>query len=424
MHGPLVVADGGAQLATSPHYLIITHSVLVDHDLKIENNHRRADYGAFFNGELPPDYLRRGKNGAIYSVHAPGLPVLLLPAYAIGESRGAIVMMCLLGALAALAVFDVATLLGGPTIGLVTWISVCLTVPWMPFSWSLFPEMAAAAVVAWAVRWLVDRTREDFAVRRRRPSKDRARHDSGASAFWPWTAGRRSAAALPATKPWLRTAFVVVPAAQRLPAPRAWLCRSSFRLPGCTPSSSCCGSLAAFLLLRLRSGLWDAAAFSCPSSCRRRLDSDFSYVVYGTPDPTAPYGASADRVRFANLPRSLLGLLLDQKFGLPCTAPCTRRRSGGVVPAPRSRPAGSGARAPADGPVFVVSTSRYHMWWGGTKAPARFLVPVLPLVAPMIARALARDRGATDAATRTVAVSARLLVAALGCLAPALAAVQ
>ena len=139
-----------------PHYLIITHSVLVDHDLKIENNHRRADYAAFFNGELPPDYLRRGKNGAIYSIHAPGLPVLLLPAYAIGGVRGAVVMMCLLGALAAVAVFDVAALLGGPMIALVTWISVCLTVPWMPFSWSLFPEMAAATIVAWAVRWLAE----------------------------------------------------------------------------------------------------------------------------------------------------------------------------------------------------------------------------------------------------------------------------
>ena len=85
--------------------------------MKIENNHRRADYGAFFNGELPPDYLRRGKNGAIYSIHAPGLPILLLPAYAIGGVRAAIVMMCLFGALAAVAVFDVAALLGGPTIG-------------------------------------------------------------------------------------------------------------------------------------------------------------------------------------------------------------------------------------------------------------------------------------------------------------------
>src|SRR5262249_1681054 len=30
-----------------PHYLVITHSVLVDHDLQIENNHTRGDYRAF-----------------------------------------------------------------------------------------------------------------------------------------------------------------------------------------------------------------------------------------------------------------------------------------------------------------------------------------------------------------------------------------
>ena len=39
----------------------------------------------------------------------------------------------------------------------------------------------------------------------------------------------------------------------------------------------------------------------------------FFYIVYGTPDPTVPYGASADfAVRLSNLPRSLLGLLADQ----------------------------------------------------------------------------------------------------------------
>ena len=33
-----------------PHYLVITHSLLVDHDLKIENNHARGDYRHFSAG--------------------------------------------------------------------------------------------------------------------------------------------------------------------------------------------------------------------------------------------------------------------------------------------------------------------------------------------------------------------------------------
>jgi hypothetical protein len=59
-----------------PHYLVITQSLLLDGDLRIENNHARHDYLAYFDAELHPDFLRRGLDGQIYSVHAPGLPVM------------------------------------------------------------------------------------------------------------------------------------------------------------------------------------------------------------------------------------------------------------------------------------------------------------------------------------------------------------
>ena len=35
-----------------PHYLIITQSLLKDGDLRIENNHQRGDYRAYFQGDL------------------------------------------------------------------------------------------------------------------------------------------------------------------------------------------------------------------------------------------------------------------------------------------------------------------------------------------------------------------------------------
>jgi hypothetical protein len=40
--------------------------------------------------------------------------------------------------------------------------------------------------------------------------------------------------------------------------------------------------------------------------------------------------------------------------------------------------------------VFLLSSTRLYMWWGGASAPARFLVPVVPLLAPAIALAVAR----------------------------------
>src|SRR6185436_6232958 len=47
---------------------------------KIENNHRDGDYVAYSLTAAAPDYLRRGVNGEIYSIHAPGLAVLIAPA--------------------------------------------------------------------------------------------------------------------------------------------------------------------------------------------------------------------------------------------------------------------------------------------------------------------------------------------------------
>ena len=78
-----------------PHYLVIAESLRRDGDLAIDDNHERGDYLAFFRGELTPDYLRRGVDRRIYSIHAPGLPALLLPAYAAFGYAGAVAALLL-----------------------------------------------------------------------------------------------------------------------------------------------------------------------------------------------------------------------------------------------------------------------------------------------------------------------------------------
>ena len=71
-----------------PHYLVITQSLLLDGDLKIENNHTRGDYQVYYAGRLAPHYVRRGANGEIYSIHAPGVSALVAPAFAVGGYHG------------------------------------------------------------------------------------------------------------------------------------------------------------------------------------------------------------------------------------------------------------------------------------------------------------------------------------------------
>ncbi|HYM24266.1 MAG TPA: hypothetical protein VEU08_13700, partial [Vicinamibacterales bacterium] len=168
-----------------PHYLVITHSLLVDHDLKIGNNHARGDYRAFFGGDLRPDYMQRGKDGEIYSIHAPGLSALLLPGYAAAGASGAVVIICLFAALAAVAVFELAARAGGRLAAWATSASICFTVPFIPHAWSIYPEIAGAAIVAWGAVWL-----------------DSADDVTGLSWF-----GR---GLVVAGLPWLHTKFVVI----------------------------------------------------------------------------------------------------------------------------------------------------------------------------------------------------------------------
>ena len=321
-----------------PHYLVITHSLLVDHDLKIENNHARGDYRAFFGGDLRPDYLQRGTNGAIYSIHAPGLSALLLPGYAMAGSAGAVATACLLAALAALAIFDVAAILGGPATAWATWLSVCLTVPVVPHAWSLYPEVAALAIVAWTVSWSLEQT------------------PAGLAAWF----GRGLCLAI---LPWLHTKFIVILA-----------------------------GLTVWLLVRLRSQLKSCFVLLSPIVLSGISWLTFFYVVYGRPDPQAPYGSYADQfVKLENLPRSVLGMLFDQKFGLVIYAPIYLIAAfGGWLLLRDVGRRGFALAIVGIALLCSLTSARYYMWWGGSSAPARFLVPLVPLVAPMIAAAIAR----------------------------------
>ncbi|MGE3176266.1 MAG: hypothetical protein AB7O32_02250, partial [Vicinamibacterales bacterium] len=324
-----------------PHYLVITQSLLLDGDLKIENNHARRDYRSYFTGELRPDYMTRGVDREIYSIHAPGLSALLIPGFAIAGTRGAVVTMCVLAALAALAIFDIACLVGGSGVAWATWAAVCLTVPTIPHAWSLFPEMAGTAIVAWGVLWGMQAGERSSAV-------------------WLWRG------LCLAWLPWLHTKFSVLMA-----------------------------GLAIHLAWRLRSQWIRAGAFLAPMAVSGVAWLASFYVIYGTISPEAPYGEYAARfVRFENVPRSVLGLLFDQKFGLLVYAPAFAIALPGFWFLLRDRAwRTTGMATLAIAAVFGLSSARLYMWWGGSSAPARFLVPITPLLAPAVAAGVHRLHG-------------------------------
>lgn len=349
-----------------PHYLIISQSLLADGDLQIENNHQRREYEAFFGGQLRPDYMKRGLNGAIYSIHAPGLPALMLPAYAAFGYRGAVVFVCLIAALTALAIFDLAAALAGTGAGLATWAACCLTVPFLPHGWLLFPEMPGTLIVAWAILWVW------------RPVNDRP-------LLWLWHG------IVLAWLPWLHTKFVIFLAV-----------------------------FAVALLWKLRARLRLAVVFAAPIAISAIAWLSFFYVIYGSFNPEAPYGEYPDvNILLKNIPRGLLGFVFDQKFGVLPYAPIYVFAAFGAWIAVRRRElwffAGVLLLALA---AHVGSTTRLYMWWGGSSAPARFLVPIVACLAPMMALAIAAIRTRVGRILVGMTLAASVVVALGGSVSP------
>ena len=102
-----VQAQVGPQ-GDEPHYLMVADSLLHDHDLSLEQDYAEGRYRDFHPEPLAPHYRVRGRDGAIYSLHAVGLSLLVLPAYAAASYAGASFLMALLGVWLA---FEVRTLL-------------------------------------------------------------------------------------------------------------------------------------------------------------------------------------------------------------------------------------------------------------------------------------------------------------------------
>ena len=269
-----------------PHYLVITQSLLLDGDLKIENNHRRGDYQAYYAGAL---------RAALHP-----------PRRATGRSTRSTRRACrrssrrhLRSAATAAVVF------------LLLVIASC------------------GSALAWHLGVAGDRTGRRGVVRlgrghacgddhlsqlhgvsRRSWRRDRADRRLGAVAGGRGAADGRRAACCRGSST----------------APRSRSCR------GCTADSRCS---------RAASARW------CCCACRRRgtrrgrrwrfcrcrrsarsLWIGFFVAIYGIADPSAPYGTVRE-FSLGFIPGGLAGLLFDQRFGLLRQCPGAHRRPRG-----------------------------------------------------------------------------------------------
>ena len=311
-----------------PHYLTMAQSLWSDGDLDLTDELRDAEYARFYAGPLAGHVSENSPPGRRYSIHSPGLALLILPAYAAFGHRGAQLVLCALAALAGVLVHRVVRDAVDEKTAALTWGLFVFTPPVAIYAVTLYPEtpaLAATAYFLWAGR---GRTGWGRAL---------------------------TAAAIAGALGWLHSKFVPLGALGllcTLMRPCPWRVRAA----------------AASLFAAMVAGvLWYFHAFYASTSL---------YAAIGPAD-----------LDLHRLPRNLVALFFDRQFGLLAVGPVWLMALPGAVMLFRGR-TGDALRALALASVPLAAGAAYVGWWGGSAPPARYVIPALPAIALFAAPAV------------------------------------
>lgn len=364
-----------------PFYLMTTISIWKDGDLNECNNYRQTDEAAFhpafyepwygypvgWKGWVPTPYplpphparlvpaSRRcistdpsvplpanGTRSELYSKHGLGLSVLILPAFVAGGRELVVYFLVAMGALLAANVYLLARESAKQVWpALLTWLAFAFTVPQLPYSYLIFPELPAALFILYAFRRIRLWNNNLFQVAA----------IGTAIAFLPW----------------LHYRFVPVSAALFIYFVYNTLKRA-------TPHR-----LASYALVVSQS-LVSAG-----------LLMYFFYYRYQQPFPNASDHAGSSDV--AGTLRGAAGLFIDVQWGLFVAAPVYILAIVGVVLMSIRKPHRRDLLWL--GLVFVPYfgvIANYAQFWGEWCPPARYLASILPLLAMPFAFSLDRIR--------------------------------
>lgn len=354
-----------------PHYLVIAQSLWRDGDLRIENNHQRADYEEYFHRPLAPHYLTRGVDRQIYSIHPIGMPVLMTPVYAMGGYDLVVWALVLLGAITMAVAWRLAwAVTGSASAATFGWAVIALGAPWIFNTFAVYPEVPAACATMLA-----------FSLTTGWHASHAHRTPNAVPAVRWWLAGIAIACL-----PWLSTKYVVMAAALgAVSLARAWL------------------PLPADAAARTRATTRTLAVV-LPNIVSLALWFGFFKWIWGTFSPGAPYGSQRE-TRLEYLPAGGPGLLFDQEYGIVVFAPALLMVLPGLWALYRQR----GGRRRLSVEIVVVFASllavvgAFHIWWGGSAVVGRPLVSGLPLLLLPIAahRAACAEQPLRRAAQRT-----------------------
>jgi hypothetical protein len=333
-----------------PHYLMMTHSAVVDGDLDLANNYADND-GRHFGH----DNLERGlhalpaRTGSMRSIHDPGLAIVLVPVYAVVRqvaalpsesllerfrmSRGLFTYSLMSLFLAALTAASLTLLAHGLSVGagartaaLVT-LALGVSPPVVSHAFLVFPEVLALAVTCLAV-W--------FALR------PPGAHD------WPLLLGL---AFLLGALPWTHHKYLVYgPGLLFVVGWKRWA-----TLRGLS-RSRWIAAILLFLLPQAALHLW-------------------TYYEWGT----LGGALTTDTVPFSmpTLKAGAAGLIVDRESGILAYAPLLW-----IVPACLWLTRRSTWPFLVPAVLLYLPAAAYTTgWWAGFSPAARYIVPLVPLVA-------------------------------------------
>ena len=410
-----VVRRGGARAGAfltgdEPSYLLLAHSVAFDRDFNLFNN-RTEEHGRFFG--VPrceghgarKDWERR----EIYSIHTPGLPILIAPVYALAVRLGVspraavLLFMNLLAALLAVNTWLLCVdLVGGrasldrpgcvPLVPpLLAMAAVVLTPPVIFYANLIYPELPAALLVLYAFR--------------------------KALPTWSGGAGEAESRGLPPSPPPRFTGSLII--SSLCVAFLPWL---SFRF-----------LLPALLLAAMHARrAWTdenprrrAAALvvaAVPLLASLALFLSYQHRAFGSLNPAAGYlyqNYGERGLSSRGLLDGVFGILLDRGHGLLSWSPVYLLSPTGLVILFRTRRA-LGIYIGLLLLAIYLPGAQFVFWWGGFAPPPRYMVAPAPFLGAAICAALAARLRRPFAALFALLLAASLAFGWLGCARPGL----
>jgi hypothetical protein len=328
-----------------PHYLVMAQSLWREHDLDLRDNYAREDWREFRSGVTEPHYAAPRQDGRPFPGHAPGLPFLLAPVYALGgRAACAILLSAMVAGVGAIA-FRIAVAEGLGAMPALLAGLLAAGPPLAAYGLHIYTE-AATALALFAAYALL-------------------RFGDGAKAAV-------SAAVLACALPFLH--------------PRMAL-----------------GSIAIAAVAFLYRERVPVRVFAGVTAIGLVIYGTFWMSVFGVPTGLGAYGGVPEDSSFNPL-QAFAGLLFDRAYGLLPYAPVFLALF--FLRSPVLKANGEARQVHAE--VLMVLAVLlpalfWRMWWGGQSPPARLIAPMTPFLALWVARRFA-DAG--PMARRAIVVAA------------------